>query len=45
MPTNNTDSTRDAVRAEIAAIVAWLRKHGMRQTADAIERGEHRPST
>ena len=32
----------DATRAEVAAIVAWLRKHGMRQTADAIQRGDYK---
>lgn len=32
--------TRLGVEQEIAA---FLRKHGMRQVADAIERGEYRP--
>ena len=32
----------DAAQAEAAAIVAWMRKHGMRQTADAIQRGDYK---
>ena len=32
---------RPAPTGERARIVAWLSKHGYRQLADAIERGEH----
>jgi len=31
----------NAVKAEREAIVEWLRKHGMRQTAMMLEKGEH----
>jgi hypothetical protein len=31
----------DAVQAREALIMQWLRKHGMRQTAMMIEKGEH----
>ena len=30
-----------AVKAEVNAITTWLRKHGMRQTAMMLEKGEH----
>ncbi len=30
-----------AVKAEREAIMKWLRKHGMRQTAMMLEKGEH----
>jgi len=31
----------NAVKAREALIMEWLRKHGMRQTAMMIEKGEH----
>jgi hypothetical protein len=31
----------DAVQAREALIMEWLRKHGMRQTAMMLEKGEH----
>ncbi len=31
----------NAVKARDALIVKWLRKHGMRQTAMMLEKGEH----
>ena len=31
----------NAVKAREALILKWLRKHGMRQTAMMIEKGEH----
>jgi hypothetical protein len=31
----------DAVQAREALIAEWLRKHGMRQTAMMLEKGEH----
>ena len=31
-----------AVTGELARITAWLKAHGMRQIADAIERGEYK---
>jgi hypothetical protein len=33
---------RDAVAAERAAVVAWLRNEERHRLANAIERGEHR---
>jgi hypothetical protein len=30
-----------AVKAREALIAAWMRKHGMRQTAMMLEKGEH----
>ena len=31
-----------AVKAEVEAIVKWLRSHGMRQIANSIEEGHYK---
>jgi hypothetical protein len=34
--------TATAAQAEAKAIAAWLRSHGLRQIADAVERGDYK---